>query len=63
VHWAHGVPTALHNLVLLCAHHHSTVHHDGWTVHLDTHGLPIFTPPRWIDPTKSPDPPGAPSPC
>jgi hypothetical protein len=56
VHWAHGGPTALHNLVLLCTHHHSTVHHDSWTVHLDTRGLPIFTPPRWIDPDQVPRP-------
>ena len=27
--WSHGGPTSLHNLVLLCGHHHDTVHHRG----------------------------------
>ena len=46
-HWAHGGQTALHNLVLLCGHHHDTIHHRGWTVHID-HELPVFTPPDWL---------------
>ena len=25
--WSHGGPTSLQNLVLLCGHHHDTVHH------------------------------------
>ena len=53
-HWAHGGPTALSNLVLLCAHHHQVVHHDGWTVHLGPDRLPVFTPPRWVDPDQVP---------
>ncbi len=32
VHWARGGPTDLSNLVLLCPHHHTTVHDDGWTL-------------------------------
>ncbi len=55
-HWAHGGPTALSNLVLLCAHHHQVVHHDGWTVHLGPDRLPVFTPPRWVDPDQVPRP-------
>jgi hypothetical protein len=43
-HWAHGGPTALPNLVLLCAHHHDTVHHHGWTI-TTHHGQPAFHPP------------------
>ncbi|WP_261576578.1 HNH endonuclease signature motif containing protein, partial [Frankia gtarii] len=31
-HWTHGGVTALHNLTLLCGHHHRQVHHDGWTI-------------------------------
>jgi 5-methylcytosine-specific restriction endonuclease McrA len=53
-HWSHGGPTALDNLVLLCAHHHNVVHHHGWQVHLDTNRLPVFTPPPWIDPDQTP---------
>lgn len=46
VHWAeHGV-TALHNLVLLCGHHHRMLHHSEWTVTL-TDGVPLFHPPHW----------------
>ena len=29
-HWAHGGPTVMSNLVLLCRHHHRRVHEDGW---------------------------------
>ncbi|MGE0732366.1 MAG: HNH endonuclease signature motif containing protein, partial [Acidimicrobiia bacterium] len=32
-HWADGGPTNLDNLLLLCRHHHRTVHEGGWTVH------------------------------
>jgi hypothetical protein len=47
--WARGGPTSLSNLVLLCGHHHETVHHRGWTVHIDAAaGLPVFTPPAWL---------------
>ena len=53
-HWSKGGPTALDNLVLLCAHHHNVVHHHGWQVHLDPNRLPVFTPPPWIDPDQTP---------
>jgi Domain of unknown function (DUF222) len=53
-HWTNGGPTGLHNLVLLCGHHHKVVHHDGWDVHIETDGLPSFYPPRWIDPDRTP---------
>ncbi len=53
-HWAHGGPTSLDNLVLLCGHHHRTVHHHGWVVHVGAEGLPVFTPPRWVDPDQVP---------
>jgi len=55
-HWSKGGPTALHNLVLVCTHHHHVIHHDGWAVQLDHRGLPVFTPPRWIDPDQVPRP-------
>jgi hypothetical protein len=50
--WAEGGDTALNNLVLLCLPHHKTVHDHGWTVALDSNGLPYFRPPSWIDPDR-----------
>ncbi len=34
-HWADGGPTALGNLVLLCGHHHRTIHSTPWRVRLN----------------------------
>ena len=31
-HWANGGRTAVNNLVLLCAKHHWTIHHDDWRI-------------------------------
>ena len=45
-HWADGGPTALDNLVLLCGHHHRTIHHTPWQVRLNPDdGRPEFLPP------------------
>jgi hypothetical protein len=52
-HWADG-DTALTNLVLLCGHHHRSIHHRGWDVRLNQLGLPEFIPPAWIDPSQQP---------
>ncbi|HEY2174993.1 MAG TPA: DUF222 domain-containing protein, partial [Mycobacteriales bacterium] len=52
-HWADGGPTAITNLVLLCGHHHRTIHHHGWQARI-VDGLPEFLPPPWIDPTQTP---------
>ena len=38
VHWAHGGPTDLANLVTLCGHHHRMLHREGWGVHGDPAG-------------------------
>ena len=59
-HWAHGGPTALTNLVLLCGRHHRVIHHHGWDVDLGPDGHPRFHPPPWIDPTRTPRPPWRP---
>lgn len=56
VHWADGGVTALHNLVLLCGHHHRTIHHRGWDVFIGGDRHPWFTPPAWVDPTRQPRP-------
>ncbi|GAA4825177.1 hypothetical protein GCM10023201_09420 [Actinomycetospora corticicola] len=52
-HWAHGGDTALDNLVCLCRNHHDLVHHAGWDIAMIDH-LPWFTPPAWLDPTRTP---------
>lgn len=52
-HWIDLGPTAIENLVLLCAHHHATVHHRGWSVRIRG-GRPEFVPPPWIDPVQLP---------
>jgi hypothetical protein len=46
VSWACGGATKLSNLVLLCGHHHRTLHQTPWQVRLDSvSGLPEFCPP------------------
>ena len=52
--WSKGGATALNNLVLLCRHHHRTIHDGNWQVRLDTNGLPEFIPPPWTDPRQAP---------
>jgi hypothetical protein len=45
-HWADGGPTSLGNLVLLCGHHHRTIHATPWRVRLNPDdGRPEFLPP------------------
>ena len=41
-HWAHGGPTALSNLVLLCRRHHRAVHEEGYQVERQADGELIF---------------------
>jgi hypothetical protein len=46
VAWAHGGPTALHNLTLLCGHHHRLIHDTPWQVRLNpVDHRPEFRPP------------------
>ena len=54
IHWDHGGPTNLANLVLLCAHHHRVLHRTGWDVRLAPDGLPEFLPPSWLDRERKP---------
>ena len=45
-HWANGGSTSLPNLVLLCGHHHRTIHHTPWEVRINADdGRPEFLPP------------------
>ena len=58
--WWLGGPTALSNLVLLCAHHHGTVepshdpHADRWKIRLRPDGVPETIPPLRVDPSQRP---------
>ena len=46
-HWVDGGETSLTNMVLLCGHHHRTLHHTPWQVRLNPHdGRPEFLPPE-----------------
>ncbi|RKT87534.1 HNH endonuclease signature motif containing protein [Saccharopolyspora antimicrobica] len=53
VHWVDGGPTSVENMVMLCAHHHRTIHNHHWHIQLD-HGRPVFTPPANVDPARTP---------
>ena len=51
--WYLGGPTNLDNLHLLCGFHHREYEKRGWTVHI-RHGIVEWTPPAWLDPTRTP---------
>jgi 5-methylcytosine-specific restriction endonuclease McrA len=43
-HWAHGGPTTLSNLTMLCRRHHRAVHEEGYQVERNAEGELVF---RW----------------
>src|SRR3954465_5650480 len=51
--WAAGGPTDLDNMTLVCRFHHRNFDRLGWTVHIEN-GVPLWTPPAWIDPDRTP---------
>ncbi len=53
IHWAHGGPTNLDNLISLCPFHHRLVHEDGWRISGDPNGEVT-----WIRPGGTPYVPG-----
>jgi 5-methylcytosine-specific restriction endonuclease McrA len=60
-HWAHGGPTTLSNLVLLCRRHHRAVHEEGYQVQrLPDGDLEFRSPNGWVVP-EVPCPPRAPA--
>ncbi|NNF54002.1 MAG: DUF222 domain-containing protein [Acidimicrobiales bacterium] len=42
IHWAHGGPTDLDNLVTLCGHHHRMLHEDQWRISGDPNSDVVF---------------------
>jgi len=53
-HWAHGGPTTLSNLALLCRRHHRAVHEEGYQVARGPDGALRF---RWPDGRPLPEVP------
>jgi hypothetical protein len=51
--WSEGGETSVGNAVLLCRHHHTLVHQSDWEVKLHN-GTPVFLPPAWLDPARTP---------
>jgi len=50
VHWAHGGPTSLENVVPLCPPHHVNAHEDGWEFQRDpATGRVTLVPPARLD--------------
>jgi hypothetical protein len=43
-HWAHGGPTTLSNLTMLCRRHHRAIHEDGYQIERKADGELVF---RW----------------
>ncbi|OGL07670.1 MAG: hypothetical protein A3I14_09045 [Candidatus Rokubacteria bacterium RIFCSPLOWO2_02_FULL_73_56] len=54
-HWAHGGPTTLSNLALLCRRHHRAVHEEGYQVEREPGGeLRFRRPDGWLLPEVPP---------
>jgi hypothetical protein len=51
--WSQGGETSVDNACLLCRHHHTLIHQSEWEVRL-VHGVPVFIPPPWLDPGRTP---------
>ncbi|QIZ34014.1 HNH endonuclease signature motif containing protein [Saccharopolyspora sp. ASAGF58] len=56
-HWADGGTTELSNMVMLCGHHHRTLHNQRWEITMRG-GRPAFIPPPTVDPKRTPRPGG-----
>jgi 5-methylcytosine-specific restriction endonuclease McrA len=56
-HWAHGGPTTLSNLTMLCRRHHRAVHEEGYQVERRPDGeLQFRRPYGWVIPEVPPSP-------
>ncbi|MGU3433109.1 DUF222 domain-containing protein, partial [Actinomycetes bacterium M1A6_2h] len=54
IHWAHGGPTDVDNLALLCGECHRQVHQHGYEIVLGTDRHPRIIPPATHDPDRQP---------
>ncbi len=52
--WQDGGNTNIGNLTLVCAFHHHQFAKRGWQCQINSDGLPVWIPPRWIDPQQRP---------
>ena len=59
-HWAHGGPTTLSNLALLCRRHHRAVHEEGYRVERQADGELRFRRPDGRPLPEVPRPPEVP---
>src|SRR6476661_5629369 len=63
-HWAHGGPTTLSNLAMLCRRHHRAVHEEGYEVERNANGELTFRRPDGQPLPEVPATPGVPAtPC
>jgi len=60
-HWAHGGPTTLSNLALLCRRHHRAVHEEGYQVERQPDGELCFRRPDGRPLPEVPSPPAVPA--
>ncbi|MCI2417630.1 HNH endonuclease [Saccharopolyspora sp. K220] len=56
-HWIDGGTTELSNMVMLCGHHHRTVHNQRWEIDRRD-DRPVFIPPTTVDFRRTPRPGG-----
>lgn len=56
-HWAHGGPSSLANMILLCTTHHRLLHEGGYTLTVSGSGLASFGRPDGTPIPASPVPP------
>ena len=52
--WVDGGSTDLNNLTLLCRYHHHNFASRGWHCRITPDGIPAWTPPWWIDRSRTP---------
>ncbi|MFT4164918.1 MAG: HNH endonuclease signature motif containing protein, partial [Microlunatus sp.] len=54
ISWLDGGDTNLNNLTLVCRYHHHYFEQRRWACKINTDGLPVWIPPKWIDPEQKP---------
>lgn len=52
-YWSRGGSTGTENGTLLCSHHHHLIHKEQWAIQMRA-GIPWFTPPPHLDPSRRP---------